>query len=112
MLENIGRGVSIQDLWDSIKSRRGVTNDLKERIDRILTMALGTDWRRSDQVIFDVEQAMRSLRLYKAEDVPHVSRNLPPEVSEVRFRAELTDATSVNLTQVARPGSLIDVLFG
>lgn len=112
LLEDHGRGSSIRDLWEQIKMRDEMTSQLRERTDQILTMALGRDWRRAERVVFDVDQAIQSLRLYRVEDIPRIGDDLPPEVSDVRFKVELTDVTPISGSARPEAGSLMHAFLG
>jgi hypothetical protein len=55
-----------------------------------VAQTIGQDWRSMQQVCFDLQLASNSLRLVDAAAIPAVSLPLPVEISEVRFRADLT----------------------
>lgn len=92
--------------------RDEMTSQLRERTDHILTMTLGRDWRRAMRVAFDSDRAMQSLRLYRFEDIPRIGGDLPPEVSDVTFKVELTDAIQVSGSVRPKAGSLVHAFLG
>ena len=112
MLDDGGTGLSIGELWDQIRARNGVSSDILHRLDRVLALSLGKDWRMANKVRFDPERALNSLRLYEMDDVPRVQGDVPAEVTEVRFRSDLTDVTNVPFAQVSRKGGVFLALFG
>ena len=111
IVEDSGRGLSIVDLWEWISQRKELSPQLRHRLDQILALSLGRDWREANRVLFDPEQVWKSLRIYDVADVPRVGGEIPIEVSEVRFRSDLTDAIHIPLRQVSRRGALFNALF-
>lgn len=91
ILEETGRGLSIAKLWDEVAGRHELCVGLRNRLSQILAHGLGRDWRKARRVGFDPEAASNGLRLYNATVIPKVDPSLPVEVSEVRFKSELTD---------------------
>ena len=112
VLEESGRGVSLSGLWDEVSSRKELTASLRERLSKILAFSLGRDWRMAPRVAFDPDVATANLRLYDATAIPTVDSKLPAEVTEVRFKSELTDVAVLNQLEVARRGGLYEAVFG
>ena len=112
LLRDSGRGVSIAALWEEVSARVELTDDLRERLSRILALSLGRDWRKARRVTFDKEVAATNMRLYDATTIPSVSPKLPAEVSSVRFQSELTDVAVLSRHQVARRRGLYAAVFG
>jgi hypothetical protein len=111
LLEESGKGLSIAALWEEIAARRELTAEAKNRLLRVLTIALGRDWRKANRVAFDPDAAMRDLRLYEAIAIPKVPLSLPTEISDVHFCSELTDVPVAYPAVVARRAGLFEALF-
>jgi len=112
ILEESGRGISIAQLWEEVSERHELTVGLRDRISQILALGLGRDWRKARRVAFDPDAASKGLRLYDAAVIPKVDPGLPVEVSEVRFRSELTDVRVLSRAEVVRRGALFEAMFG
>ncbi|MDQ3564999.1 MAG: PD-(D/E)XK motif protein [Pseudomonadota bacterium] len=112
ILEKGGKGISIAQLWEEVSGRHELTVGLRDRISQILALGLGRDWRKARRVAFDPDAASKGLRLYDAAVIPKVDPGLPVEVSEVRFRSELTDVPLLSRAEVVRRGSLFEAMFG
>jgi len=112
LLEESGKGLSIEELWMEISANRELTADLRERLSKILSLSLGRDWRKASRVAFDPEAAVKKLRFYEAAVIPKVDTDVPVEVSEVRFKSELTDVPSLSRAEVVRSGGLFEGMFG
>jgi Putative PD-(D/E)XK family member, (DUF4420) len=80
MLEESGKGLSIDDLWLEILKNPQMTVELRERVSRILTLSLGRDWRNARHVAFEPEAALKKLRFYDVAFVPKVDPSVPAEV--------------------------------
>ena len=89
-----------------------MTGELRDRLAHILTLALGRDWREGRRVAFDPDAAAKNLRLYDATAVPSVPADLPSGVTDVRFKAELTDARPLSRAKLRDDGGLFDAVFG
>jgi len=110
ILEKQMTGLTIVDLWETINSHHDLSSNLRERVSRILTASLGNDWRTSRKVAFDPINAKKQLRLYKAEAIPK-TETIPPEVSEVRFKSELTNIPSLSIASITEKGGLFKAVF-
>lgn len=89
MLERAEGGSSMADLIDAIRQRVS-DPELLIRLDIVVAHAIGQDWRSIQRPSFDRQLATASLRFLDASGIPSVPVPLPPEVSEVRFRVDLT----------------------
>jgi Putative PD-(D/E)XK family member, (DUF4420) len=112
LLKESGRGISIGELCDKISVRHELSVSLRNRLSQILALALGRDWRKTRRVAFDPDAALNGLHLYNATVVPKVDPNLPVEVSEVRFKSELTDTPPLSRADVVQRGGLFKAMFG
>ena len=56
---------------------------------------------------FDFQLAKDLLRFYKAEDIPKISfGNVPPLVTDIHFKSDLTDINSVLANELLYCGNL------
>ena len=82
-------GTSLNDLVDSIRTRVADPDHLI-RLDSVVAQTLGQDWRAMQQTRFDLQQAIQSSRFIDGATIPSVPVPVPPEVSAVHFRVDLT----------------------
>jgi Putative PD-(D/E)XK family member, (DUF4420) len=97
-------GPSITDLIDQITAR--VPPALQARLQQLALTALGNTWREADTARFDRELAAASLRFFDSASVPSICPPIPSSVTEVRFRADLTNATSLSRQECQTLGLL------
>jgi hypothetical protein len=90
LLERSAGGQSVNDLVDAIRERVN-DPDLLLRLDAVVAETLGEDWRTAREDRFDRQLAEESLRFLDARTIPSVPSGLPPEVTEVHFRVDLTN---------------------
>jgi hypothetical protein len=112
ILEESGRGTSISELWEEVSGRDELNPSFRERLSHVLALCLGRDWRKARRVAFDTEQAANRLRLYDARSIPRVDLNFPAEVTEVQFKAELSNVLPLSRADVADRGGLFAAMFG
>jgi hypothetical protein len=89
LIERAEGGSSVADMVDVIRSRI-IDPNLLIRLDSVVVQTIGQDWRSMQQVRFDLQLANDSLRFLDAASIPAVSLPLPPEVSNIHFRVDLT----------------------
>ena len=82
-------GSSALDLVQKIRNRV-LDPDLLLRKDAVVAETIGQDWRALQEVRFDDSLAQQSLRMIDATSIPCVAVPLPPEVSSVHFRVDLS----------------------
>ena len=86
-------GASLDDLLALIAAR---THDprLRLRALEIVAELLGASWRQAERARFDATSALRSLRFFSVPDIPCIpTATIPREISDVRFRVDLTGLT-------------------
>ena len=100
-------GKSISELQNEISDRLAAQIELIEKLQIQVAMTLGKSISDSMKMKFDVQLAKDSLRFYKAEDIPRISfDNVPPLVTDVRFKLNLTDINSVSANELLNCGNL------
>jgi hypothetical protein len=89
IVRTIATGASIGDLLDRIQASVAASPELVSRLSETVATTLGEDWKAGLKRCFDVEMARESLQFYDGTAVPVVHGPIPPEISEVRFVADL-----------------------
>lgn len=108
MLSSSEEGVTVADLVERISRRLPSQTEHRSRLEAIVAASLGSDWRMMSRVAFDEAGAAASLMLIDANDVPSVARDVPVEVSEVRF---LVDLSGVDECEPGSEGALFRALL-
>ena len=106
LVERSGGGQTASDLLDEVRSRVD-TPDLLIRLDSVVAQIVGTEWRQANSIAFDRQLAEDSLRFFDAHDIPSVASDVPPQVSDVHFRVDLTQQSPATRHDLASLGSLI-----
>jgi hypothetical protein len=89
LIDRSAGGQNIYDLIDDIRKRVSDA-DLLIRLDSMVADTLGNDWRAAHEERFDHQFACESCRFLDARTVPSVAGNIPPEVTDVHFRVDLS----------------------
>ena len=105
-VEHSAGGQTITDLLDEIRLVVGQP-EMLIRLDSVVSQTMGTEWRQANTIAFDRQLAKDSLRFFDARDIPSVATNLPPEVSDVHFRVDLTQQPPATPLVLAAHGNLI-----
>jgi len=105
-VEYAGAGISVMELAEQIRSRVSDNPDLLLHVDQIISLTLGENWRDALEARFDIELAESSLAFFEASTIPAVGGNLPPGVSDVRFRSDLTDCPPAPIQDLRTLGGL------
>ena len=90
-VEGSQAGDSIADLREKIHICLGSNFDSLLHIDSIIARTLGNAWQQASDARFDARLAEESLAFYDTSSIPSIDPNLPPGVSQVRFRSDLTE---------------------
>ena len=105
-VEYAGAGTSIMELAEQIRTRISDNHNLLLHVDQIISLTLGENWRDALEARFDRELAEESLTFFDASSIPTVSRNLPPGISEVRFKSDLTACPPATIQNFRALGGL------
>lgn len=89
LMERSAGGQSVYDLVDLIR-QRVTEHHLLVHLDAVVALTLGSDWRAAQEDRFDRQLATESLRFLDARTIPCIPGELPPEVSDIHFRVDLT----------------------
>ena len=107
IVNRAGGGTTINDLIDELRSLFSGSPHRLLRLYKVITLTLGARWREADLEMFDRYAARQSLAFFRPSDVPMVSPDLPPGVSNVRFSSDLTGKVPYSNGEVRALGGLI-----
>ena len=95
--ERIGGGTSVGDLLSTIRSALSGNSRLLLRLESVVAATCGQSLGRALTDSFDIEIALDTLRFYNIETVPKPKGEIPLEVSDVRFRSDLSSQESIGM---------------
>jgi hypothetical protein len=110
-VERVGGGVSLRQLFDEIRTRLVSQPALVTELDVVFYSTLGSSWEDAIDECFDQELAEESLRFFDAKDVPKVEGQIPPTVSEVHFRADLSSINPLEYEDLRHAGGLLEAVI-
>jgi hypothetical protein len=105
-VQRAGGGVSVSELSSRARARLEGDVDLMLKVEQVVADSLGKDWRLGLEESFDIDRAAQSLAFFEGSEVPSVNAALPAEVSEVRFRADLSRLAPAALRDLERDGGI------
>lgn len=94
VLDRSDRGPSVLELYDRVVTRIMGSSEAGEKLHQQVMALVGARVAEADDLRFDMSTAKANLRFYRVIDIPHLSAPFPAGVSNVRFSADLTTATS------------------
>lgn len=103
-------GLTVVDVIDSIRSQIGDNLSLLAHLHRNVTITLGSDWRQAASLRFDHQLAKESIRIYDADKIPSVNWPTLLEVTEVKFKSNLSRISSRNVSSLATEGGLFTAI--
>ena len=99
-VETAGGGLSLSALVERIEACLGSKPELILKLHSVLADTLGTGLLVGLEQRFDEELALSSLAFYDLSTIPAVRCPLPPEVTAVRFRSDISLVTPIDVQQV------------
>jgi len=105
-VESVGGGLSLRDLSDEIRGLLAADCDLLARFDAVFYATLGAGWSEAMDERFDMELAIDSLCFFDAADIPRVVGPIPPSVTDIRFRSNLSQSTPLSREALPAAGGL------
>lgn len=102
-------GPSVEELLD--EACRDLDRDLQARIRSVAMRSLGDAWQVDSATRFDSEMAGATLEWFDSASIPAVE-NPRIEVSEVRFKSDLTECAPLSPAQVRERGPLPQSIIG
>ena len=100
-VQSSGGGTSLLDIIRDIETRLATNEALTRKLHTNVAQALGDTMPRLLNQKFDVELAKSSLRIFDLNEIPAVRGSLPPEVSEIRFRSDLSQMPELNVVDIS-----------
>jgi hypothetical protein len=99
LLERASGGTSVKELLDQAHTRLQNNPSLQAKVEQVVASTLGEGLPRALGIAFDLELARQSLSFFPHEQVPSITDDLPPEVSEVSFTADLSGLAQIDMSQ-------------
>jgi Putative PD-(D/E)XK family member, (DUF4420) len=91
-------GISIQQLVDNINLKIKFDITLVEKLNNVICKTLGNSLEQSIGIKFDPQLAQSSLKFYNTLDIQKIEEyNIPKEVSELRYKSDLSNIQNINL---------------
>lgn len=94
-IESSGGGRSLRELIAAIESALGRNHGLILKVQETIAETLGESLPAAMGARFDDRLALASLRFYDLSTVPAIREGVPPEVSGVHFRSDLSRTRSL-----------------
>lgn len=105
-VQHLADGLTVIDLIDRIRSQIGDDLRLLAHLHRNVTTTLGADWRQAISIRFDKRLAKESIRIYNIGNIPSVNWPTPLEVTEVKFKSNLSRISSLNISSLLSEGGI------
>lgn len=99
-------GMSVGELWNAVRSRVSADPALLLRVDGIVSETLGDAWKESLMIRFDWRTARETLRFYDMNTIPAIGNRIPPEISEIHFRVDLSRVGHLSRSVLEAAGGL------
>ncbi len=99
-IEGSGGGQSLRELVEAIESALGRSEDLILKVQETVAETLGESLPSAMGARFDDRLALASLRFYDLATVPAIRDGVPPEVSGVHFRSDVSRTEPVTESDV------------
>ena len=87
--------LSLGDLWQQVRDAVSESDVLRLKIDEVCLQTLGTTWEDARSLAYDARLAAESLRIFDLAHIPKPPRNMPNEVTDVRFCSDLSSVAPV-----------------
>lgn len=108
-VERSADGLTVLELVGRIRARIQ-DMDLLAHLNRNVTLTLASDWRQAASLRFDHRLAKKSLRIFDVGSVPSISWPLPPDVTEVKFKANLSRTPSRDISSLTAEGGIFGAI--
>ena len=109
-VEALAGGTAIKNLLDTVRRRLALYPELALRIETLIAHGLGKSWAPAMEESFDWQRAVDSIQFLEPHAIPAVPRELPREVTEVRFRSDISASASLNVDDARQMGGLFEAL--
>jgi hypothetical protein len=112
-VERISGGVQLASIIDSIEERIGERTELVFKLHEVVASTLGASLNEALALKFDTKLADSSLRFFSLHDVPAIRGPLPPGISDVHFRSDLSAFRPLSIKMlINRDPLFLDLLPG
>jgi len=102
-------GKNIQQLVDNITVKVQDDLELIDKLNNIVCRTLGNSLEQSIKIKFDYQIAKDSLQFYKHQDIKKIEEiHIPTEVSEVRYKSDLSEINSTDIATLKPKGVLFN----
>lgn len=105
--ERSAGGVSVADMWNIVRQHVSGSPAMLLRVDGIVAETLGDAWKESLDVRYDWRSARDSLRFFWMASIPSVGTAVPPEVTDIKFRVDLTRIQPAAPEELVAHGGLL-----
>lgn len=111
LVAQAGGGTSLKEILDSIRDRIAGYPELDLKLTEVVAVTLGNALKEALSLRFDVHLAESSLRFFDARAVPAIRGALPEGLSEVHFRSDLSNVSSLSTSDlIAKDAHFGDML--
>jgi hypothetical protein len=109
LTQRAGGGTSIEDLATRIREKIAFYPHLLLRLDKLIWTTLGDAALMALEQRFSEPSAVDTLRFFAAEAIPR-PQSIPPEVTGLRFTADLSRIEHLDTRAAASQGTLLRIL--
>lgn len=100
-------GLNIQQLIDSIITKIQFNIELSDKLNNIVCKTLGNSLEQSIIIKFDHNIAKESLRFYRHQEIMKIEKiYIPSEITEVRYKSDLTALSPIDINKIVKNGQL------
>ena len=110
-VETSGGGLSLLELIDRVERKLDGNIDLIMKFQETVAEGLGSTASSALSIRFDEELAQSSLQIYTLASIPAIRNNLPTEISQVKFRSDLSHTQTANKTALISQSKKLEELL-
>jgi hypothetical protein len=110
-VERIAGGMSLRALVEEIERQLLGNADLILKLREVVASTMGGSLREALTASFDMRLAEVSLRFFLSRDIPAIRGQLPPEVSDVHFIADLSALETMPLESLIQQSPALEQLL-
>ena len=102
------KGQNLEELVEIIRKRIN-SDELEEKLFRLVAKVLGNTIEQSLKVKYDYELATNSLRFYNVKDISKIEKvHIPYNVSEVRYKSDLSEIDHISRNELKQYGKFYE----
>lgn len=106
-----GGGTSLQSVVDSIETRVAAHADIVLKLHEVVAGTLGSSVNEALRTRFDIRVTDASLKFFDALAIPAIRGPLPPNVTDVHFRADLSAQPELSASDLSKGNPLLTDLL-